>query len=65
MAGWQEAKFWQARLNLLEKEREILLGKWFTVNGSEKARLLVKIMDIEEQLELDKRDNGKIGSLQR
>jgi hypothetical protein len=46
----------------LERERNVLLEKWTTARGSEKAKLLVKIMDIDEQLELGrKKEKKKIG----
>lgn len=45
--------------SLLERERSVLLSKWTKATGSEKAKLLVKIMDIDEQLESSNRKAKK------
>lgn len=42
-------------MNLLQKERIHLLDEYMNAKGSEKVRLLVRIMDIDEQLEITKR----------
>lgn len=42
------------QLSLLEKERNVLLSKWIHASGSEKTKLLIKIMDIDEQLEFNR-----------
>ncbi len=42
------------RLTLLEKERLALLHQWSHAKGGEKAKILVKIMDIDEQLGLNR-----------
>ena len=47
-------------LSILEKERSVLLSKWTRANGNEKAKLLARIMDIDEQLE-STRHKKKIG----
>jgi len=43
---------------LLEQERNALLNEWLNAKESEKVELLVKIMDIDEQLEMDKKKNA-------
>ncbi|MDS1029696.1 hypothetical protein RDV78_04140 [Bacillota bacterium LX-D] len=49
-------------LSILEQERNYLLYKWIKASGSEKAKLLVKIMDLEEQLEFGRESEPvKIG----
>lgn len=45
------------QMSLLEKERNVLLSKWIHASGSEKAKLLIKIMDIDDQLEFDRLKN--------
>lgn len=42
-------------MNLLQKERAQLLDAYAGARGSEKIRLLVRIMDIDEQLAASKR----------
>lgn len=42
-------------MSLLQKERLHLLDEYTHAKGSEKIRLLVRIMDIDEQLEITKR----------
>lgn len=44
-------------MNLLQRERLHLLDEYTSAKGSEKVRLLVRIMDIDEQLEINKRQN--------
>ncbi len=38
-------------LNTLEQERSALLNEWIRAKEAEKVKLLMKIMDIDEQLE--------------
>ncbi|HHY60928.1 MAG TPA: hypothetical protein GX504_09945 [Clostridia bacterium] len=45
-------------MNLLQKERIHLLDEYMNAKGSEKVRLLVRIMDIDEQLEITKRQEA-------
>jgi len=45
----------KTELNILEKERSVLMSKWATATGSEKTKLLVRIMDIDEQLEVSRK----------
>lgn len=54
----------QRKLTPLEKERNSLLNDYIRARGSEKSKILVKIMDIDEQLELarpQKQKRRKIG----
>jgi hypothetical protein len=44
-------------MNLLQRERLHLLDEYTSAKGSEKVRLLVRIMDIDEQLEINKRQD--------
>lgn len=44
-------------MSLLQKERLHLIDEYTTAKGSEKVRLLVRIMDIDEQLEISQRQN--------
>jgi hypothetical protein len=49
-------------LSILEKERSVLMSKWTRATGNERTKLLVRIMDIDEQLEVSKkREKKKIG----
>ena len=41
-------------LNTLEQERSALLNEWIRAKEAEKVKLLIKIMDIDEQLAVDK-----------
>ncbi len=43
------------RYTLLEKERELLLNEYNKANKSDKVNLLFKIMDLEEQLDFEKK----------
>jgi len=45
-------------LSILQRERNTLLNEWMYAKGNEKVRLLVRIMDIDEQLEVDKRKSS-------
>ncbi|MHB1418342.1 MAG: hypothetical protein ACYCX4_01960 [Bacillota bacterium] len=38
----------------LQKERNYLLSQWSSAKKSDKAKFLVRIMDIDEQLENDR-----------
>jgi hypothetical protein len=40
---------------LLQKERNYLLNQWINARESEKAHILVRLMDIDEQLGLGKK----------
>ncbi len=55
----------RGNLNLLQKERAQLLDAYTHARGNEKIRLLVRIMDIDEQLAATKLDenvsNKKVG----
>jgi hypothetical protein len=42
------------RFTMLEKEREYLLSEYNKANKSDKVNLLIKIMDLEEQLDYEK-----------
>ena len=46
-------------LSILEKERSVLMSKWTTAQGSEKTKLLIRIMDIDEQLEISRKEEKK------
>lgn len=48
----------RSNLSLLQKERIHLLDEYSYAKGSEKVRLLVRIMDIDEQLEITKRNEN-------
>lgn len=48
----------RSNLSLLQKERTHLLDEYINAKGSEKVRLLVRIMDIDEQLEITKREEA-------
>ncbi|MHB1127151.1 MAG: hypothetical protein ACYC2T_09360 [Bacillota bacterium] len=39
---------------LLQKERNSLLSQWEAAKQSEKTRIIVRIMDIDEMLEIDR-----------
>lgn len=41
-------------VNALEQERKSLLVQWKDAKDNEKVQILVRIMDIDEQLEQDK-----------
>ncbi|WP_366923724.1 hypothetical protein MFMK1_000637 [Metallumcola ferriviriculae] len=45
-------------INLLEQERNALLTEWLRAKETEKAKLLVRIMDIDERLELNKQSEA-------
>jgi hypothetical protein len=40
---------------LLQKERNYLLNQWISARETEKARILVRLMDIDDQLDVDKK----------
>ena len=40
----------QDSLAMLRRERNSLLNEWMTASPSEKVKLLVKIMDLDEQI---------------
>ena len=44
----------RSNLSLLQKERAQLLDAYASAQGTEKVRLLVRIMDIDEQLSVMK-----------
>ena len=45
-------------MNLLQRERLHLLDEYNSAKGSEKVRLLVRIMDIDEPLDINKRQDN-------
>lgn len=49
----------RSHTSLLQKERIHLLDEYSTAKGNEKVRLLVRIMDIDEQLEITKRKDSR------
>lgn len=55
----KEGRIMKTGLNILEKERSVLMSKWATATGSEKTKLLIRIMDIDEQLEVSKKRKKK------
>ncbi|MBS3975447.1 MAG: hypothetical protein KGZ75_01750 [Syntrophomonadaceae bacterium] len=40
---------------LLQKERNYLLNQWINARETEKARILVRLMDIDDQLDVAKK----------
>jgi len=38
---------------LLQKERNYLLNQWISAKETEKARILVRLMDIDDQLDVN------------
>lgn len=49
----------KSNMSLLQKERSHLLDKYSYAKGNEKIRLLVRIMDIDEQLDITKRKDSR------
>ena len=42
-----------ARLNILKREKDSLLREYYRASGQEKAKLIIKIMDIENEIDLE------------
>ncbi|MEW6662561.1 MAG: hypothetical protein ACOY9Y_14405 [Bacillota bacterium] len=40
---------------LLQRERNYLLKQWINARETEKARILIRLMDIDDQLDVDKK----------